>query len=176
MQIYLSTLTEVDYDTSLDSIENNYDQNPEMSWKDRARVKHLRKSENYNYELEVIAKNDSNDVVGHVMLAEVSLFSQSREEVALAISALSVDATVRNQGLGKALLNAVEERANNQGYKAIFVNCHSEYFKQVGYEEAKQFHISMENVSVENPLLVKFLKPYSNEWSSMVVHYPEVFY
>lgn len=53
---FLSTLTEVDYDKSLDSIERNYDQDPETSWKERARVKNLRKSENYNYELEVIAK------------------------------------------------------------------------------------------------------------------------
>ena len=52
----LSTLTEVDYERSLDSIEQNYDQDPEMSWKERARVKNLRKSENYNSELEVIAK------------------------------------------------------------------------------------------------------------------------
>ena len=34
MHIYLSTLTEVDYETSLNSIENN---NPESSWQDRAR-------------------------------------------------------------------------------------------------------------------------------------------
>ena len=42
MQIFLSTLTEVDYERSLDSIEQNYDQDPEMSWKERARVKNLR--------------------------------------------------------------------------------------------------------------------------------------
>ena len=47
MHIYLSTLTEVDYETSLNSIENNYNLNPESSWQDRARVKNLRKLENY---------------------------------------------------------------------------------------------------------------------------------
>ena len=45
MHIYLSTLTEVDYETSLNSIENNYNLNPESSWQDRARVKNLRKLE-----------------------------------------------------------------------------------------------------------------------------------
>ena len=64
MQIYLSTLTELDYDKSLNSIEESFDDNPETSWQARAKVKHLRKNPCYNFELEVIAKNENNDVVG----------------------------------------------------------------------------------------------------------------
>ena len=124
MHIYLSTLTEVDYETSLNSIENNYNLNPESSWQDRARVKNLRKLESYNYELEVIAKNELNEVIGHVVLAEVKLSSKNKKAIALAIGALSVDKSIRNQGLGQALLKAVEERAKEQGYCAIFVNNH----------------------------------------------------
>lgn len=80
MHIYLSTLTEVDYETSLNSIENNYNLNPESSWQDRARVKNLRKLESYNYELEVIAKNELNEVIGHVVLAEVKLSSKTKSD------------------------------------------------------------------------------------------------
>ena len=65
---------------------------------------------NYNYELEVIAKNESNEVVGHVLLAEITLTSQNDKQTALAIGALSVNSEVRKQGLGKALIQAVEER------------------------------------------------------------------
>ena len=127
MQIFLSTLTEVDYERSLDSIEQNYDQDPEMSWKERARVKNLRKSENYNSELEVIAKNDTNDVIGHVLLGchwpclirRNLLVSNNHQTTALAVGALSVQPDVREQGLGKALMQAVEERAKAEGYPAI---------------------------------------------------------
>ena len=35
MQIYLSTLTEVDYEESLNSIEANYDEQPEASWQEK---------------------------------------------------------------------------------------------------------------------------------------------
>ncbi|MEJ7157396.1 N-acetyltransferase, partial [Staphylococcus capitis] len=68
MQIYLSTLTEVDYEESLNSIEENYDDQPETSWQEKALVKKLRKSDDYNYELEVIAKNEQNKVIGHALL------------------------------------------------------------------------------------------------------------
>ncbi len=40
MLIYLSTLTELDYDKSLNSIEERFDDNPETSWQARAKVKH----------------------------------------------------------------------------------------------------------------------------------------
>ncbi|MEJ7154674.1 N-acetyltransferase, partial [Staphylococcus ureilyticus] len=88
-------LTEVDYETSLNSIENNYNLNPESSWQDRARVKNLRKLENYNYELEVIAKNEQNKVIGHALLIEVSVTSEEKKYTALTIASLSVKKELR---------------------------------------------------------------------------------
>ncbi len=82
----LSTLTELDYDKSLNSIEESFDDNPETSWQARAKVKHLRKSPCYNFELEVIAKNENNDVVGHVLLIEVEINSDDKTYYGLAIA------------------------------------------------------------------------------------------
>lgn len=175
MQIFLSTLTEVDYERSLDSIEQNYDQDPEMSWKERARVKNLRKSENYNSELEVIAKNATNDVIGHVLLGEILLASNNHQTTALAVGALSVKPDVREQGLGRALMQAVEERAKAEGYPAIFVNCYTEFFSHIGYVDAKQFDIGMEELSHGDILSVKFLTSDSESLRGMKVLFPEVF-
>lgn len=175
MQIYLSTLTEVDYDQSLDSIEQNYDQAPEMSWKERARVKNLRKSENYNSELEVIAKNEMNEVVGHVLLAEVSVISQNSQITELAVGTLSVHPEVRKQGLGKALMQAVEERAKAEGYHAIFVDCDTGFFKQIGYEDAKIYNINVSENQKSDNLSVKFLSSSSESFRGMSVKFSEVF-
>lgn len=175
MQIFLSTLTEVDYERSLDSIEQNYDQDPEMSWKERARVKNLRKSENYNSELEVIAKNDTNDVIGHVLLGEILLVSNNHQTTALAVGALSVQPDVREQGLGKALMQAVEERAKAEGYPAIFVHCYTEFFNHIGYVDAKQYDIVMEELGSDDTLSVKFLTSDIASLHGMTVMLPEVF-
>ncbi|MFI3133628.1 N-acetyltransferase, partial [Staphylococcus warneri] len=95
MQIYLSTLTEVDYEESLNSIEANYDEQPEASWQEKALVKTLRKSDDYNYELEVIAKNEQNEVIGHIMLVEVSVISEEKTYTALTVASLSVKKELR---------------------------------------------------------------------------------
>ena len=174
MQIFLSTLTEVDYERSLDSIEQNYDQDPEMSWKERARVKNLRKSENYNSELEVIAKNDTNDVIGHVLLGEILLVSNNHQTTALAVGALSVQPDVREQGLGKALMQAVEERAKAQEYSTVVVDHCFDYFEKLGYQNAAEHDIKLE--SGDAPLLVKYLWDNLTDAPHGIVKFPEHFY
>jgi predicted N-acetyltransferase YhbS len=102
MQIYLSTLTENDYETSLQAIEAAF-KNVEMSNHDEQQlVNKIRKSETYNYELEVVAKNDAGEVVGHALLSEVTIEDEHAQHVALALAPVSVISEYRNQGLGKA--------------------------------------------------------------------------
>lgn len=73
-----------------------------------------------------------------------------QKAIALAIGALSVDKSIRNQGLGQALLKAVEERAKEQGYCAIFVNNHPQYFEKSDYEAAHLYNIHIEENEIIN--------------------------
>lgn len=154
MQIYLSTLTELDYDTSLDNIEESFNETPETSWQARKRVKYLRKSPSYNFELEVIAKNENNEVVGHVLLIEVDIVNEVQTYYALAVASLSVKPDLRGQGLGSSLMSAVEERARSQEYSTIIVRENLDFFSKLGYEDARSYDIQSED---NENLLVKFL-------------------
>lgn len=174
MQIYLSTLTELDYDKSLNSIEESFDINPETSWQARGKVKNLRKSPYYNFELEVIAKNENNDVVGHILLIEVEINSEDKTYYALAIASLSVKPDLRNQKLGRSLVQAVEERAKAQEYSTIVVDHCLDYFEKLGYEDASAQDI--EAVEGNAPLLVKFLWDNLTDAPHGIVKFPEHFY
>lgn len=174
MQIYLSTLTELDYDKSLNSIEESFDINPEMSWQARGKVKNLRKSPYYNFELEVIAKNENNDVVGHILLIEIEINSKDKTYYALAIASLSVKPDLRNQKLGRSLVQAVEERAKAQEYSTIVVDHCLDYFEKLGYEDASAQDI--EAVEGNAPLLVKFLWDNLTDAPHGTVKFPEHFY
>ena len=68
MQIYLSTLTENDYDTSLDEIKTAFRNVAASNHDEQDLVLKIRESAEYNYELEVVAKTDDGDVIGHAML------------------------------------------------------------------------------------------------------------
>ncbi|RIM37537.1 N-acetyltransferase, partial [Staphylococcus cohnii] len=121
MQIYLSTLTENDYDTSLKAIEAAFADVTESNHDEQNLVAKLRNAPEYNYELEVVAKNNDGDVVGHIMLSEITVINGTKRYTVLALAPLSVLPEYRNKGLGKALIQAVEERAKTQDYTTIIV-------------------------------------------------------
>ncbi len=156
MQVNLSTLTEVDYTQTLEKIEQSYTENPKKGKAKRALVARLRQSPSYQYELEVIAKDEAAVVVGHVMLSKINIVAQDAKYPALELASLSVDPEVRAQGIGKALVNAVEERARAENFNTIIVSGAPDYFEQLGYEKAEIYDIYSDESTLEQ-LQVKFL-------------------
>lgn len=174
MQIYLSTLTELDYDKSLNSIEESFDDNPETSWQARAKVKHLRKSPCYNFELEVIAKNENNDVVGHVLLIEVEINSDDKTYYGLAIASLSVNPELRGQN---QVVDWFEQQKSVQKRKNIVRLLQTivlTTLKKLGYQNAAEHDIKLE--SGDAPLLVKYLWDNLTDAPHGIVKFPEHFY
>ena len=141
MQIYLSTLTESDYEASLQTIVEAFQDVSESNHDEQELVKRIRSDANYNYELEVVAKNDDGEVVGHILLSEIKIVSDQATYTALALAPLAVLKPYRNQGIGKALVQAGEERVATQDYDTIIVLGDPGYYGRLGYEEAEQYGI-----------------------------------
>ncbi|MDK9858302.1 GNAT family N-acetyltransferase [Staphylococcus equorum] len=175
MQIYLSTLTENDYDTSLETIKSAFEDIAESQHDEQALVVKLRKTLEYNYELEVVAKNDDGEVIGHILLSEIQIVNEETSFTALALAPLSVLPAYRNMGLGKALVQAAEERAKAQGYTTIIVLGATEYYSKLGYEEAEQYHIYSPFDLPSKNFMVKFLWEQLKEQPNGKVVYPESF-
>ena len=89
------------------------------------------------------------------MLNEVNLIDNEDTFKSITIIFLIVATSYRNQGIGKALVQAVEERAKAHHYTAIIVDDCPEYFTALGYVSAAQHHIISKND--DKSLYVKFL-------------------
>ena len=74
------------------------------------------------------------------MLSEINLKADDQRYKALELASLIVDKPYRNEGLGKALVQAVEERAKSQHYTTIVVGCCG-IFRRNGYEPADKHNI-----------------------------------
>ncbi|PHK49008.1 GNAT family N-acetyltransferase [Staphylococcus edaphicus] len=175
MQIYLSTLTENDYETSLEEIKMAFEDNADSSHDEQDLVVKLRNAPEYNYELEVVAKNDDGNVVGHIMLSEIAIVNETSRYTALALAPLSVLPDYRNKGLGKALIQAVEERAKTQDYTTIIVLGDPEYYGRFGYEPAKDYDIECPFDVPSKYFMVKFLWDQLLEQPKGEVVYSEAF-
>ena len=90
------------------------------------------------------------------MLSKVEIVDETESFEALELISLTVSKTVRQEGIGKALVSAVEERAKSEGYTTILVLDETGYFKQLGFELASEFDIFSEKSDVDQ-LYVRFL-------------------
>lgn len=175
MQIYLSTLTENDYEKSLEAIKEAFADVAESNHDEQDLVARLRNAPEYNYELEVVAKNGTGDVVGHVMLSEIAVVNETKQYTVLALAPLSVLPEYRNKGLGKALIQAVEERAKTQDYTTILVLGDPKYYNQFGYDTAEDYDIACPFDVPSNYFMVKFLWDQLLEQPKGKVVYSEAF-
>lgn len=153
MSVYISTLTENDYEPSLEMIQDAYQDVDANAYE---RIQQLRLAPEYHYELEVIAKDEAGDIIGHALCTPIHIKSEQEAYHALMLASLSVKTSYRQMGLGKALVRALEERAQALEYTTMIVVGQQAYFEPLGYELASQHSITHANHALQTQTFVKF--------------------
>lgn len=169
MSIYLSTLTENDYETSLTMIQEAYEDSAMSSDYMVQLIKRLRYASNYRYELEVIVKTTNGEVIGHAICAEITIHNDEMDYNELVLESVAVAKSYRAKGVGKALVQALEERALSEDYTAIVVFGEGDYFQSLGYEKAIDHDIHTTFDVSENNFRVKFLWDALENWPHGVI-------
>lgn len=154
MSVYISTLTENDYEPSLEMIQDAYQDVDANAYE---RIQQLRLAPEYHYELEVIAKDEAGEIIGHALCTPIHIKSEQEAYHALMLASLSVKTSYRQMGLGKALVRALEERAQALEYTTMIVVGQQAYFEPLGYELASRHGITHANHALQTQTFVKFL-------------------
>ena len=157
MSIYISTLTENDYEPSLDMIREAFEEIPESDHHEQELVRKLRLELEYHFELEVIAKDEAGEIIGHALCSPVQIKSNENTFDALALAPVAVKKVYRQKGIGKALIQALEERAQELEYTTIVVLGHPDYYEALGYEQALEHGITTPFKVPNSYVRVKFL-------------------
>lgn len=153
MQIFLSTITEIDYAGIREVIQDAYDDEGSVS----DRIERLRKRPEYNYELEVVAKTDGYKLIGHVFLNEVTMTYEDETYYVLVLESLAVLKDYREQGIAQALLQAAEERARAAGYTTLITLDTPGFFEEMDYEPLEAYDIHFNEETRQKEARVKFL-------------------
>lgn len=103
-------------------------------------VHELRKRDGIR-ELSLVAEV-AGKLVGHIICSNAIVRTDERELQVLNFGPLSVLPEYQRQGVGKALMNAMLEKASRQGYGAILFFGRPEYYPQFGFKAAAHYGIS----------------------------------
>ena len=93
-------------------------------------------------ELSLVAQLRNGTLVGHIICSKAIVKMENRELSVLNFGPLSVQPEYQRQGIGKALILAMIEKAQKLGYGAILFFGRPEYYPQFGFKEAVIYGIS----------------------------------
>ena len=92
--------------------------------------------------LSLVAQLENGTIVGHIICSKAIVKKDNQALFVLNFGPLSVLPEYQRQGIGKALVRAMIERAKKLGYGAILFFGRPEYYPQFGFKEAVIYGIS----------------------------------
>lgn len=113
--------------------------------KEQTFVLHLRDSDVYLPELELVAEKDG-QLIGHIMLTKQLIQTKSGKwQEHILVAPLCVELEHRNQGIGEKLLKVGLEKAKLMGYTAAFLVGNPDYYCRFGFRQTTKFGIHNTN-------------------------------
>jgi len=102
-------------------------------------VKAIRHSEYFIPELSLVALEDNNRIVGHILFSPVTIESSENSESveALALAPMAVLPERQNSGIGTMLVRQGLEVCRKLGYTIVIVVGHPEYYPRFGFKPAR---------------------------------------
>lgn len=120
---------------SFEHTEHGYDNESEL-------VDKIRASNAYIPSLEMVAVDDSDSIVGHGLLSEVSVIDSNKfSHVGLVLAPLDVAINHQNKGIGSKILTTLEKEAKRMHYRFISILGHPNYYPRFGYVPAIEYNI-----------------------------------
>lgn len=127
----------------------------------------LRARPGYRPELELVAENESGDLLGHVMLTETRLpAGPDRLLPVLMAAPLCVRLQNRSCGLGARLLHEGMRRARSLGYTCVFLVGDPAYYGRFGFRPVTEYGLRNETHAEDRYVLGRPLVPGALEGAS----------
>ena len=101
-------------------------------------VEKLRTNKQFNPKLSFVALRNG-QLVGHVLFTPVLI--DSKPTSCLAFAPVSISKEYQRQGIGSELIEYALNEVKGQGYSAVIVLGHEDFYPRFGFLPAKNFHL-----------------------------------
>ena len=130
-----------DYQTTENVIKLAFENMEFSDKKEHFLVDRLRKSDAFVPSLSLVAINEANHIVGHILLTKIKIKNDEQVTDSLALAPVSVLPAYQNKGVGMLLINNALLRAKEEGFTSVVVLGHPNYYPKFGFKTASMWDI-----------------------------------
>lgn len=139
-------------------------------------VNRIRKSEAFVPELSLVAIDQDNEMVGHILLSKITIKDNDKFMDSLALAPVSVAPQYQKKGIGSQLIHEALKKAKELGYHSVIVLGHKDYYPKFGFKQAQLWNIKAPFEVPNEVFMALELTEGSLETVQGVVHYPKAFF
>lgn len=121
-----------------------------------------------------LVAEEGNEVCGHILFTPVTL-SGVPELPIVGLAPMAVAPERQNQGLGSALVRTGLDECKRQGFVAVVVLGHPNYYPRFGFQPASKFQLRSEYEVPDEVFMVAELSPGALRGKTGVIRYHEAF-
>lgn len=135
----------------------------------------IRNSPYFIPELSLVAYTENQQVIGHILLSEISIVNQDEQWSTIGLAPMAVSPSFQNNGIGSLLVKEAVKRCRELGYKHIAVLGHPNFYPKFGFQISKHYHIEPPFPVPDEVFMVLELEEGSLKNIKGKVKYPEAF-
>ncbi|PPA71107.1 GNAT family N-acetyltransferase [Jeotgalibacillus proteolyticus] len=109
--------------------------------KEHLLVNRIRTSEAFIPELSLVALDQADNIIGHILLSKIAIEGQDQKSDSLALAPVSVLPEYQKKGIGSQLINAALLKAKEAGFQSVIVLGHESYYPKFGFKPARLWNI-----------------------------------
>lgn len=114
-------------------------------------------------------------IIGHIMFSPVTLTAGGAEITLLGLAPMAVLPDYQKQGVGSGLVETGLAECRRQGYPAVVVLGHPDYYPRFGFGPSQKYHISSEYDVAPEVFMIIELQPGILAGKSGIAKYHEAF-
>ncbi|WP_077356888.1 GNAT family N-acetyltransferase [Virgibacillus halodenitrificans] len=105
--------------------------------KEHQLVNRIRKLDAFIPELSLLAIDQDNEIVGHILLSKITIVNDDKTVESLALAPVSVIPEHQKKGIGSQLIHAALKKAKEIGYHSVIVLGHKDFYPKFGFKQAR---------------------------------------
>ncbi|WP_158796184.1 GNAT family N-acetyltransferase [Pedobacter sp. L105] len=177
MEIKLRQEKQVDHSAVAEAIIASYKDVGYSNHREQLMVERLRNSDSFVPELSIVAENEHQEIVGHIMLTKMHIQNKGIDYSALTLAPLSIIPSYQNKGIGSKLVMESHRIAADLGFKFIAILGIPNYYPKFGYELTSRYDISLPiKIAKSNSLIISLIDHDFSEIIGGTIKYSDEFF